>query len=139
MRIAVAYDKGMIGEHFGHAEMFAIYEYQDADVNRCTKRLVETKELHGHQAMADLMLSERVDAVISGSMGAEAKSALLRCGIVPIAGFAGNADDAADLLILGQLPIFEDGGSCSGGCAGCSGCGDGGCECGDDCDCGCGG
>lgn len=139
MRIAVAYDKGMIGEHFGHAEMFAIYEYQDADVNRCTKRLVETKELHGHQAMADLMLSERVDAVISGGMGAEAKSALLRYGIVPIAGFAGNADDAADLLILGQLPIFEDGGSCSGGCAGCSGCGDGGCECGDDCDCGCGG
>ena len=139
MRIAVAYDKGMIGEHFGHAEMFAVYDYQDADVNRCTKHLVETTGLHGHRDMAELMRRERVDAVISGNMGAEAKSALLHLGIVPIAGFEGSADDAADLLILGQLPIFEDGGSCSGGCAGCSGCGDGGCECGDDCDCGCGG
>ena len=44
MRIAVAYQDGQIGEHFGHAEMFAIYEYADADVNRCTKRLVETKD-----------------------------------------------------------------------------------------------
>ena len=136
MRIAVAYDNGEIGEHFGHAEMFAIYEYQNADVNQCTKRLVETKDLHGHQQMAELMLRERVDAVISGNMGAEAKSALLRFGIVPIAGFAGNADDAADLLILGQLPILDGAGGCSGSCSGCSGCSDGGCDCGDECGCG---
>ena len=136
MRIAVAYDKGLIGEHFGHAEMFAIYDYPNADVERCTKRLVETVGLHGHQDMAELMRRERVDAVISGNMGAEAKSALLRLGIVPIAGYEGSADDAADLLILGQLPLFDEGGGCSGSCGGCSGCGEGGCGCGDDCDCG---
>ena len=135
MRIAVAYDKGLIGEHFGHAEMFAVYDYPNADVNQCTKRLVETVGLHGHQDMAELMLRERVDAVISGNMGAEAKSALLRFGIVPIAGYAGKADDAADLLILGQLPLFDEGGGCSGSCGGCSGCGEGGCGCGDDCGC----
>ena len=27
MRIAVAYDNGEIGLHFGHAEMFAVYDY----------------------------------------------------------------------------------------------------------------
>ena len=53
MRIAVAYQDGQIGEHFGHAELFAVYEYENADVNRCTKRLIETGDLHGHQAMAD--------------------------------------------------------------------------------------
>ena len=135
MRIAVAYDKGLIGEHFGHAEMFAIYDYPNADVERCTKRLVETTGLHGHQDMAELMRRERVDAVISGNMGAEAKNALLRLGIVPIAGYEGSADDAADLLILGQLPLFDEGGGCSGSCGGCSGCGEGGCGCGDDCGC----
>ena len=133
MRIAVAYQDGEIGEHFGHAKLFAIYDYAEADVNRCTKKLVETGDRHGHQAMAELMREEKVDAVISGNMGGEAKAALLSMGIVPIAGFAGSADDAADLLILGQLPLMGEGG-CSGGCAGCSGChGDEGCDCG----CGC--
>ena len=136
MRIAVAYQDGEIGEHFGHAKLFAIYDYAEADVNRCTKKLVETGDRHGHQAMAELMREEKVDAVISGNMGGEAKAALLSMGIVPIAGFAGSADDAADLLILGQLPLMGEGGGCSSGCAGCSGChGDEPCDCG--CDCGC--
>ncbi len=135
MRSAVADQDGEIGEHFGHAKLFAIYDYAEADVNRCTKKLVETGDRHGHQAMAELMREEKVDAVISGNMGGEAKAALLSMGIVPIAGFAGSADDAADLLILGQLPLMGEGG-CSGGCAGCSGChGDEPCDCG--CDCGC--
>ena len=136
MRIAVAYQDGEIGEHFGHAKLFAIYDYAEADVNRCTKKLVETGDRHGHQAMAELMREEKVDAVISGNMGGEAKAALLSMGIVPIAGFAGSADDAADLLILGQLPLMGESGGCFGGCAGCSGChGDEPCDCG--CDCGC--
>ena len=135
MRIAVAYQDGEIGEHFGHAKLFAIYDYAEADVNRCTKKLVETGDRHGHQAMAELMREEKVDAVISGNMGGEAKAVLLSMGIVPIAGYAGSADDAADMLILGQLPILQGEGMCAGGCTGCgecSGCGSAG-----DCGCGC--
>lgn len=135
MRIAVAYKDGEIFEHFGHCGTFAIYEYESGDVNRCTKRLIECGDRQGHKAMADLMREQQVDAVICGSMGGEAKSLLLNYGIVPVAGYCGNADDASDLLITGQLPI-SDGGACSGGCGGCGGsCGgheDGG-------DCGCGG
>ena len=137
MRIAVAYDNGEIGLHFGHAEMFAVYDYDDADVSRCTKRLVETGERHGHQAMAELMQAEGVDAVISGNMGGEAKAALLSLGIVPIAGFEGPADLAADLLVLGRLPLTGGenfSGGCAGSCSGCSGCGPD-CGCGGDCGC----
>ena len=137
MRIAVAYDNGEIGLHFGHAEMFAVYDYDDADVSRCTKRLVETGERHGHQAMAELMQAEGVDAVISGNMGGEAKAALLSLGIVPVAGFEGPADLAADLLVLGRLPLTGGenfSGGCAGSCSGCSGCGPD-CGCGGDCGC----
>ena len=133
MRIAVAYDNGEIGLHFGHAEMFAVYDYEDGDVSRCTKRLVETGERHGHQTMAELMQSQNVDAVISGNMGGEAKAALLSLGIVPIAGFEGPAD----LLVLGRLPLTGGenfSGGCGGSCAGCSGCGPD-CDCGGDCGC----
>ena len=139
MRIAVAYDNGDIGLHFGHAENFAVYDYKDGDVSRCTKTLVPTDGHHGHQAMAELMQAQKVDAVISGNMGGEAKAALLSLGIVPIAGFEGPADLAADLLVLGRLPIGVgenfSGGGCAGSCSGCSGCGPEGC--GPDCNCGC--
>lgn len=133
MIVAVAYDNGEIGMHFGHAEMFALYDYKDADVNQCTKRLIDCSDRHGHQAMAELMRENKVDAVLSGNMGAEAKRALLSFGIVPISGFCGDADTAADMLITGQLPISGGNEGCGSGCGGCSGCGH---DEGDDCSCG---
>lgn len=133
MIIAVAYDDGQIGEHFGHAKCFALYNYENADVNEVTKTLLDCSELHGHQQMADLMRENGVDAVLSGSMGAEAKALLLSYGIVPVTGYQGDADTAADLLVTGQLPIV-DGGSCGGGCGGCGG----GCHHDDEGNCACG-
>lgn len=135
MKIAVAYKDGEICEHFGHCETFAIYEYGET-VADCTKTLLDSSALHGHKAMADLMRDNGVEAVLCGSMGAEAKSLLLSYAIVPVAGYCGDADTAADMLVTGQLPV-SDGGACSGGCGGCGG----GCHHDEDggCDCGCGG
>ena len=39
MIIAVAWDKGNIGEHFGHATMFAIYNYAENNAEQCEKKL----------------------------------------------------------------------------------------------------
>ena len=121
IRIAVSYKDGEIFEHFGHSEFFAIYEFDEHDLERSTKRLVDTSAMHGHQAMADLMKREKIDAVICGQMGDEARSLLLSYGIIPVPGYCGDADTAAELLVTGQLPA-SDGGCCSGGCGGCSGC-----------------
>ncbi len=138
MKIAVAYDKGEIFGHFGHCEMFAIYEYGEY-VTDCVKRLVPTEGRSGHQAMADLMREQGVDAVIVGNMGPEAKAALLSFGIVPVVGYSGDADTAADLLVTGQLPINPgEGGGCScGGSCHCGEDGGEGCSCGGGCSCGC--
>ena len=135
MKIAVTYKDGEIYEHFGHCETFAIYDYEQADVNQVTKVLVDCSDRHGHQAMADLMRQQGVDAVICGNMGAEARALLLTYGIIPVAGYCGDADTAADMLITGQLPIFDDAGACGGGCGGCGGgChhDEGGCGCHDE-------
>ena len=143
MKIAVAYKDEEIFEHFGHAETFAIYDY-DLNTMLSTKKLVSCEGLHGHADMAELVKKEGVDAVIVGRMGDEARAMLLSYGIVPVAGYCGHADTAAELLVTGQLPIYEGDGACSGGCGGdCGGCGgchhdgeeDGECGCG----CGCGG
>ena len=137
MKIAVTYKDGEIYEHFGHCETFAIYDYAEADLDRVTKVLVDCTDRHGHQAMADLMREQGVDAVICGNMGAEARALLLSYGIIPVAGYCGDADTAADMLITGQLPIFDDSGACGGGCGGCGG-GCGGCGSDDEGGCGCG-
>ena len=141
MIIAVSYKDNEIFEHFGHAEMFAIYKSNDDNTELVSKELVEVTQT-GHQAVADLMDSLHVDAVIVGNIGVHARAALAAYGIVAFAGFCGNSDDAAELLMRGQLPFISDeGGGCgSGGCSGCSGgCGDHSHEDGGDCGCGCGG
>ena len=144
MKIAVSYKDGEIYEHFGHAECFAIYDFDLDDLNNSTKKLIDVSDRHGHQAMAELMKAEDVAAVLSGNMGGEAKALLLSCGIVPVVGYCGDADTAAEMLALGRLPIIPGGGDCGGGCGGgCSGCGgscgdaEGGCGCGGSCGCGC--
>ena len=118
MIIAVAYDEGNIGEHFGHAKCFALYNYFGEDTGSVEKKLVDCSDKHGHADMAQLMKDNSVDAVLVGNMGAEAKALLLSYGIVPVVGYQGDADTAADLLVSGQLPIVE-GGTCGGGCGGC--------------------
>ena len=142
MKIAVAYENGEIYGQFGHCHQCAVYEYGEY-VSDCRKNLEDTSELAGHQAMADKMRELQVDAVLCGNMGGESKALLLSYGIVPIVGYSGHADTAADLLVTGQLPIVpggEGGGcSCSGDCScSCGGdCGgDAGCSCGGDCGCG---
>ncbi len=134
MKVAVAYDNGQIFGHFGHCETFAIYEYGEV-VTDCKKTLIETGDRKGHQAMADLMKEQGVEGVLVGNMGPEAKALLLSYGIIPITGYTGDADTAADLLVTGQLPVAGEGGcggGCSGGCCGSEGeggCGGGCCGC----------
>ena len=125
MRVAVSYLNGEIYEHFGHAEQFAIYDFDGNDVENATKRLIDVHELHGHEAMVERMKAEGVEAVLCGNMGPAAKAMLLSNGIVPVIGYCGDADTAAELLILGRLPIAGGAGDC-----GCSG------SCGSDCGCG---
>lgn len=140
MVIAVAYKDNEIYEHFGHAEMFAIYKTNEDQTELVSKELVEVQE-SGHQAVADLMDSCGVDVVIVGNIGTSARQALAEYGIVAFAGFCGNSDDAAELMMHGQLPFLSDEGGCGGGCSGCHGHDEGGCCGGHDHDeggCGCG-
>lgn len=141
MIIAVSYKDNEIFEHFGHAEQFAIYTTNADNTEIVDKKVIDVVET-GHQAVADLMDANDVDAVIVGNIGQGARTALAEYGIVAFAGFCGNSDDAAELMMRGQLPFLSDEGGCGGNCGGCHGHDDGGCGCGDHdheggCGCGC--
>jgi len=126
MKIAVSYDNGNIGEHFGHAQSFALYEYDTGletvyDVLYSVKKtILDASELHGHSDMVNLMVENDVAAVICGNMGESAYNLLISNDIAPFFGYEGDADTAADLLITGRLPMHENEGHCGchGGCGG---------------------
>lgn len=141
MKVAVAYDNGDIAENFGSCNVFASYNYTGEYVNEREKEILECEPMSDPNTVAELLLANKVEAIICGNMSPDAKNILLSRGVIPVSGFCGDADTAADMLVTGQLPIYdgsEEGGGCSGGCGGCCGgcgsseggsCGSGSCGC----------
>ena len=133
MIIAVAFWEGEIYPHFGHCPIFALYTTGEDEPEKEQKRLGEPP-YQGHQAGADFLATLDVDAVVCGNVGAEGRKALTENGIAVFAGFEGDADTAAEMLIHGELPYLPDAGECDhdhdqGGCC-CHGGGGESCGCG---------
>lgn len=133
MRIAIPYYQGLIFQHFGHAPQFKIYEIENHQV---LMELIVEPEDTGHKAVAELLRSMDVRAVICGNIGEHAMQALNAAGILFYGGVIGQADDAITALVEGRL-AYDPSIKCEhphehdfGGCDSCGGdCGDcGGCE-----------
>ena len=128
MKVAVAYDNGDIAENFGSCNVFASYNYTGEYVNEREKEILECAPMSDPNTIAELLLAHEIEALVCGNMSPDAKNILLSRGVIPVSGFCGDADTAADMLVTGQLPIYGDEGSsggCGGCCSGCSGCGSG--------------
>ena len=100
MKIAVAYDNGMVFQHFGHTEQFKIYEVTDGAV---TSAEVIGTNGSGHEALASFLKDLSVDVLICGGIGAGAQKALAAQGIEMCAGAAGNAERAVAAYLRGEL------------------------------------
>lgn len=141
MKIAVPYESGKVFQHFGHTETFKIYEAEDGKV--VSSELLETGGT-GHEALAGLLADNGVAAVVCGGMGQGANDALTDAGIQICSGAEGDADEAVEKWLRGELDDagvncdhhHEHGhdhhhdeagcGGCAeaGGCSGCPGCGE---------------
>ena len=116
-------------------------------------------EASGHEALAEFLAAQGVQAVICGGIGQGALVSLAQSGIDVLPGVTGNPDEVIEALIAGTLQP-EGTGGCGCGCgghhheehAGGCGCGghgheehEGGCGCsghgheehGGSCGCGC--
>lgn len=105
MRVAVTYDDGKVFQHFGHTEMFKIYNIKENKV--IDAETVET-EGQGHGALAQFLANKDVDALIAGGIGGGAQAALKKAGIKLYGGVSGDADDAVDRLLDGTLDYNPD-------------------------------
>ena len=142
MKIAATYDNGKIFQHFGRTEYFKVYEIQDGKV--VSSEVIGSNGV-GHGALAGLLGDRAVDVLICGGIGGGAQAALAQAGVELCAGASGDADQAVEAYLKGELVSsgancdhhhedghdcgdHENGGcghhegtSCGGGCAG--GCG----------------
>lgn len=141
MKIAVTYDNGNIFQHFGRTESFKVYDVED---NKVVSSEVIGSNGVGHGALAGLLADRAVDVLICGGIGGGAQQALSDAGVELVAGAEGDADQAVEAYLKGELIStgancdhhhHEDGHSCGDHGEGHS-CGSGGC--GDSCGGGCG-
>lgn len=105
MRIAVTYENGLIFQHFGHTQQFKVYDVQDGKI--LTSQVVDTSS-SGHGALAGVLNALQVDTLICGGIGGGAQVALANAGIKLYGGVAGEADQAVEALIAGNLDFNPD-------------------------------
>ena len=100
MRIAVTYENGQVFQHFGHTEEFKIYEIEDGKV--ISTEIIGSNG-SGHSALAALLDEHKIDVLICGGIGGGAQAALAERGIELCAGADGNADQAVEAYLRGEL------------------------------------
>ena len=100
MKIAVTYENGNIFQHFGRTEAFKVYEVEEG---RIVSSEVIGSNGAGHGALAGVLSQNGIDVLICGGIGGGAQSALAEAGIELCAGAQGDADQAVEAYLKGEL------------------------------------
>ena len=102
MKIAVTYDNENreVFQHFGRTQFFKVYDVEDGQV---TSSEIIGSNGTGHGALANLLADQSVDVLICGGIGGGAQAALAQAGVELCAGASGNADQAVEQYLKGEL------------------------------------
>lgn len=100
MKIAVTYHNGNVFQHFGHTEEFKVYDINNGEI--INTQIVSSNE-SGHSALAYLLEGKKINVLICGGIGGCAIGALKEYGIELYAGISGNADNAVQNYLSGNL------------------------------------
>lgn len=128
MKIAIPCENGEVMQHFGHATEFTVYTIED--IKPIEKETV-TFDDTDHEKVAGGLKFRGIDLVICGNIGEGAHAAIDNAHMLLISGVTGNADEAVDSFLQGNLELMTgdssaSAGGCGAGCgAGCSACGGG--------------
>lgn len=118
MKIAIPCENGEVMQHFGHATEFTVYTIED--IKPIEKETV-TFDDTDHEKVAGGLKSRGIDLVICGNIGEGAHAAIDNAHMLLISGVTGNADEAVDSFLQGNLELMTgDSSASAGGCgAGC--------------------
>ncbi|MDO5439715.1 MAG: NifB/NifX family molybdenum-iron cluster-binding protein [Erysipelotrichaceae bacterium] len=105
MRIAVTYEYGFVGQHFGRTEEFKLYDIEDGGI---IKEQILSSNGQSHGMLAVLLKEAGADLLICGGIGMGARYALNEAGIELIPGAQGKADDVVRAYLNGALAYDPD-------------------------------
>lgn len=99
-KVAVSYCDGDVFQHFGHSQQFKVYNVVNGEITQTT--IVDTNG-NGHGALVQLLGNLQVNALVCGGIGAGARDALAKLNVTVFGGVTGDADDAVQCLLNGNL------------------------------------
>ena len=105
MRIAVTYENGYVGQHFGHTEEFKVYDVEDGGI---VNTQILSSNGQGHGMLAVVLKEADVELLICGGIGMGARYALNEMDIELIPGAQGKADDVVRAYLSGTLEYDPD-------------------------------
>lgn len=99
-KIAVASDKGMVTEHFGHCENFIIFDTENEQIIK-----QETLANPGHKPgfLPNFLADYGVDLIISGGMGGGAIDIFNERNVEVLVGAKGSAKEVVEAYLQGSL------------------------------------
>jgi len=100
VKIAVTYENGNVGQHFGKTEQFKLYETEGGKI--VSSAVVGTNGA-GHGALAGFLKDAGADVLICGGIGMGARMALAETGIELLPGVEGPADEVVAQYLAGSL------------------------------------
>jgi predicted Fe-Mo cluster-binding NifX family protein len=100
MKIAVASEKKMVTEHFGHCENFNIFDVENKQINK-----TEIIPNPGHRPgfLPNFLNDLGVNVIISGGMGGGAIEIFNEKGIEVVTGASGIAEEVVNRYLRGEL------------------------------------
>ncbi len=105
MRIAMTYENGTVGQHFGRTEYFKIYDIEEGRIVR--EEVVSTNG-EGHGALAGVLKELRVDKLICGGIGMGARMGLEELGIDLLPGVDGDCESVMNAYLENSLSYDPD-------------------------------
>lgn len=100
IKIAVASGNGIVTEHFGHCQGFAIFDIESNQIVKC-----DTIANPGHRPgfLPNFLNDMGVNVIISGGMGGGAIDIFNEKGIEVVVGARGNTKVAVEDYLKGSL------------------------------------
>lgn len=105
MRVAVTYENEEIFGHFGHTKQLKLYDIKEGNIVK--EEIIDTNG-QGHGALVDILVSNSVDTLICGGIGAGAINALKKHNIKLFGGVSGKADEAVKKLLDNTLEYNDN-------------------------------
>ena len=105
MRVALTYENGHVGQHFGHTEEFALYDIEEGKI---TNKQIISSNGQGHGMIAGILKQAECDLLICGGIGMGARMALEEAGIDLIPGVEGNFEEVIGAYLSGTLKYDQE-------------------------------